>query len=444
MTEFIKESTIIAKLLYIIVFLLSMLYIYKKIKNRKYIFSIFNISVYVFIFTVLVIGPFQYNDLAWAALGYNESNMFFHYLNKEITISLIGLMTFLLVLNYMEFKTSKFKKLDTSISNLSLNINEKIIHVINAIVILAWYILIAITIKNLPVFGNRTFAEEFGVQPIYIALNTCISIFLTYYGFKYVISKKRFYILPILINIFTLFATGNRGPLLMGVLNIVIVYMYVKYKDSIKINTFILGVGVAILVFGMGMSVLRDGGQINGFGKLFNDTVYGNTFSDVRDGAYVLYGFEEKYDTLLYGKNYLADLISFIPSSMSDFRSTWSYGAFSTNTLFGWEGHYGLRGGWFLQPYINFGYIGVIIVGILYGLIIAYLEEFFYKNIICREYDSEIIANKLMITNTLCTISSFLLVSSAGAQYYVSIILIVALVAISIKLNLKNYNKYLK
>ena len=187
---------------------------------------------------------------------------------------------------------------------------------------------------------------------------------------------------------------------------------------------------------------MRDGGHINGFGKLFNDIAYGNTFSDVRDGAYVLYGFDQKYDSFLYGKNYLADLMSFIPSSISHFRSTWSYGAFSTNTLFGWEGHYGLRGGWFLQPYINFGYMGVIIVGILYALIISYLERFFFKNIICREYDSEIIANKLMITNTLCTISSFLMVSSAGAQYYVSIILILALVVISIKFNFKNYNKY--
>ncbi|MGL5642233.1 MAG: O-antigen polymerase [Paraclostridium sp.] len=442
MTEFIKESTLIVKILYIIVFLLSTLYIYKKVKKRKYIFSIFNIGIYVFIFTVLIIGPFQYVDMAWNALNYNESSMFLKYLNKEMTVSLFGFIVFLIVLIYMEFKDFQSSKLDKVISNVSLNIDEKVINLINLIVILLWYSLIFITIKSLPVFGNRTFAEEFGVQPIYIALNTCISIFLMYYGFKYVISKKIFYIAPIFINGFTLFATGNRGPLLMGIFSILIIYMYIKYKDSIKINLFILCFGVAVLVFGMGMSVLRDGGHINGFGKLFNDIAYGNTFSDVRDGAYVLYGFDQKYDSFLYGKNYLADLMSFIPSSISHFRSTWSYGAFSTNTLFGWEGHYGLRGGWFLQPYINFGYMGVIIVGILYALIISYLERFFYKNIICREYDSEIIANKLMITNTLCTISSFLMVSSAGAQYYVSIILILALVVISIKFNFKNYNKY--
>ncbi|WP_270670995.1 O-antigen polymerase [Paraclostridium bifermentans] len=442
MIQFIQESTLIVKLLYIITIFLSGLYIYKKIRNRKYIFSIFNIGVYIFLFTVIFIGPFQYADSAWNALGYHESSMFYKYLNKEMIISLVGLIVFLSVLIYMEFRDEDFIKLDNCISNLSLNINEKSVLLINIIVVIVWYGLIGITIKSLPVFGHRTFAESFGVQPIYIALNTCISIFLIYYGFKYVISKKPLYILPIVVNGFTSFATGNRGPLLMGILSIVIIYMYIKCQDSLKINAFILVAGIAVLVLGMGMSVIRDGGHINNFGKIFNDIVYANTFSDVRDGSYVLYGFEQKYDTFLYGKNYLADLISFIPSSMSDFRSTWSYGAFSANTLFGWEGHYGLRGGWFLQPYINFGYIGVIASSILYGLVIAYLENFFYKNIIRKEYDSKIISNKLIITNTLCTVSSFILVSSAGAQYYISVILIISLILVSIRFNIRNYKKY--
>ncbi|MFR3500108.1 MAG: hypothetical protein ACLTT7_14010, partial [Paraclostridium bifermentans] len=124
MTEFIKESTLIVKILYIIVFLLSTLYIYKKVKKRKYIFSIFNIGIYVFIFTVLIIGPFQYVDMAWNALNYNESSMFLKYLNKEMTVSLFGFIVFLIVLIYMEFKDFQSSKLDKVISNVSLNIDE--------------------------------------------------------------------------------------------------------------------------------------------------------------------------------------------------------------------------------------------------------------------------------------------------------------------------------
>ncbi|MEN2258384.1 hypothetical protein AAIB48_11665 [Paraclostridium benzoelyticum] len=151
MTEFIKESTLIVKILYIIVFLLSTLYIYKKVKKRKYIFSIFNIGIYVFIFTVLIIGPFQYVDMAWNALNYNESSIFLKYLNKEMTVSLFGFIVFLIVLIYMEFKDFQSSKLDKIISNVSLNIDEKVINLINLIVILLWYSLIFITIKSLPV-----------------------------------------------------------------------------------------------------------------------------------------------------------------------------------------------------------------------------------------------------------------------------------------------------
>ncbi|CEK35533.1 hypothetical protein UMC2_24261 [[Clostridium] sordellii] len=441
MIEFIEQSTLMVKLLYIIAAFLSVFYIYKKIVKRKYIFSIFNIGVYIFLFTVIAIGPFQYKDPAWVALGYNESSLFYNYLNKQMNISLIGIIIFLIILIYMEFKDNEFNKIDSFISNLSLNINEKSVYLINGIVIIAWYALIAITVKSLPVFGNRTFAESFGVQPIYIALNTCISIFLLYYGFSYVISKKRVYIIPFLVNVFTCFSTGNRGPLLMGILSIVIVYMYIRYKDSLKINALILISGVVVLLIGMIMSTLRDGGDITTISKMFNDIAYGNTFSDIRDGAYVLYGFNHKYDTLLYGKNYIADLISFIPSSMSSFRDTWSYGSFSTSTLFGWQGHYGLRGGWYLEPYLNFGYAGVVMASVVYGLVISYLENFFYKSIICKLYKSNIIVNKLIITNILCTIASFILVSSAGAQYYISIMLIISIILFSIKFNMKNYKK---
>lgn len=84
--------------------------------------------------------------------------------------------------------------------------------------------------------------------------------------------------------------------------------------------------------------------------------IYGNTFSDFRDGALIVRQFHFVLnDSFLYGLTYFAGFLSFIPSSLSPFRLDWSWGRFSTNMLNGWTGeHFGLRGGQFMESYINF------------------------------------------------------------------------------------------
>lgn len=90
--------------------------------------------------------------------------------------------------------------------------------------------------------------------------------------------------------------------------------------------------------------------------SILNKILYANTFSDIRDGAFILYGMEKLKITFLYGKMYLADFLSFIPAEFLKYRETYSYSNFTTKSLFEWHGHYGLRGGLFIAPYINFGF----------------------------------------------------------------------------------------
>lgn len=89
--------------------------------------------------------------------------------------------------------------------------------------------------------------------------------------------------------------------------------------------------------------------------------------------------FDKVYPDFLWGKNYFADFLSFIPAEALPFRQEWSYGWFSTKTLFGWENHFGLRGGWFFQPYINFGYFGVLLAAVFGAIMYSQLEIFPYR-----------------------------------------------------------------
>jgi hypothetical protein len=95
--------------------------------------------------------------------------------------------------------------------------------------------------------------------------------------------------------------------------------------------------------------------------------LYGNTFSDLRDFAWV----DALWDHNLWiGKTYLAALTAFVPRFVSEFRDAWGTGAATAITLgFDPHVHPGVRPGSFGESYFNFGLPGVVIVGLAIGVI---------------------------------------------------------------------------
>ncbi|MBO6246295.1 MAG: hypothetical protein J6N55_08470, partial [Anaerovibrio sp.] len=71
---------------------------------------------------------------------------------------------------------------------------------------------------------------------------------------------------------------------------------------------------------------------------------------------------------ILYGKTYIAGLMSFIPRFLSEFRECWAIGVVTASTV-GYDPmmHPGLRISKFGEPYLNFSYMGVVLSGIIYG-----------------------------------------------------------------------------
>lgn len=429
-----NNISIFTILLFILTSICFLSYTVYKIIKRKYFLSIFNINLYIFAFSLLITSWFQFTEEAWGYLGVNSPSEYYKYLDKIIFINCIGFLIYLIVAFIIEFNFYEIRKvnLEEKYIRFARVIDDKNIFIIFWICAVAWIGLIIIG-GGIPLFGNRMMfnsSELRILRPIYLMLNYIISILSTYFSFKYIMTNSKKILLNFILGLIIILLTGNRGPIMFLVLNMFIIWVYFK-NNVVKANKLIVLAVTITLILGVSLSFIRSGEfNINGIVEKFkSEIIYGNTFSDIRDGAYVLRGYEEKFDGYLLGKNYLADAISFIPSSMSEFRAEWAYGSFSTETLFGMKDHYGLRGGWFLEPYINFGYLGIIVIAIINGVVIALAEKMFYKHVISNKDKN---FDKMQILMTfIIFIASSLMISSSFNSFYAYIAIIIMYIVIN-------------
>lgn len=253
--------------------------------------------------------------------------------------------------------------------------------------------------------------------------------------FSILLEKKR--LIEFFTSVILLIGTGNRGTVLLSTIYpIGVLWFY--YKDSNtakglkkkarKTTWRIIWLGAVLLSAGMIMMLVRNGIKTNVKDLIF-EFLYGNSFSDIRDGAFVLKGWKESKLGYICGKTYLAGLISFIPSSMSPFKMKWGWGRFSTEMLFGWENHPGLRGGNFMEAYVNFGWIGVIFSAILQGYISAYIENLFYEMCVRKKVGLHL--GKVLMIVLLQKLQGFLICTSGNYTLFVFIAFVLVSVLLS-------------
>lgn len=431
MEEFIRYSSTIVKVEYVLCWIISIIYFYIKYKRRGYVFSMFNINTIIIplLVTFLLIGPFQYSNEAWYALGISNSFGFMKFLDKAYIINMSGFIVFLCFNLIFEFKSIK-SDFGANITKISNSISSSIILVLDITIIALWYILVISKSGTLPIFGDRLFATKLGIQTIYNILNTLVSTFGLYYFIKFIQINKKIYLILGLINLVTLFFTANRAPVVFMALTVIIFYLYYKIDNVKKINIIIVSFLLIALFVGIGMEFIRSDVENIDITQILNGILYGNTFSDLRDGAFILYGYDNKYDEFLYGKTYIADILSFLPKSKFEYRQVWSYGVFTTSTLFGWENHYGFRGGLFLESYFNFGYVGVFISAVIFSCLTSNLEIWLYSNIINKSVKKDL-SIEFIIIKFIENMSSAIMVTAGISKLYPEIIIIIGLILVS-------------
>jgi len=236
----------------------------------------------------------------------------------------------------------------------------------------------ALSSSNL--LGARdSISESSTERPFYNIAVSVYPVFISVLGVLYLVYKKKKYLFGFLIIFGFSFIFGSRGAA-FGSLS-VLIFLHIASKGRQIGWSKIVVLALTLITAVLGFGILRSGEtQISG-SDIFSSLLYGNTFSDLRDFAWVLSEWDHE---LILGKTHLAGIISFIPSGISEFRSEWALGKVTTR-IAGLTGsfHGGLRLTIFGEPYINFGLIGVMVFSFFYGYFLQEINRkimFYIKN----------------------------------------------------------------
>lgn len=417
--------------LYIISLIIFLLYFLLKVVNNKILFSPFNISLYMYVFDIFIMPIFFTNDRAWYALGISDASSMIPYLQNSMIINFVGFIVMMISLYYFEF-LNKNKKIEHFIIKIAKKINIGVLDYLTILLLIVWYIVVFIyNDGGLPLMnGNRTFYLNTSISSVYLALNSFLNIIALYYGIKWITEKRKFVFF--IVTSLTVLFQGNRGAFIINIVaTVFIFYIYFKKKKRndydkyykvmmVKQNIKMIRILSLLLILGIILTLIRNKSAVS-FDEIINELIYGNTFSDIRDGAFVLKGFVENTNSsYIYGKTIWAGLISFIPSSIFTFRANWSWGNYSTNILFGMANHTGLRGGNSMEAYVNFGYIGVIVFSIIYGYFFGKLECWFNNS----KKNMKNIAAEFIVVQLITSFYSLFICSASFYSFYVVVILL--------------------
>lgn len=210
------------------------------------------------------------------------------------------------------------------------------------------------------------------LRPIALIISNYSIVIASHCLARYIDTKERILLLCTLALTFGLVFFGARGNLLSIYMSVLLCY-FVKLRNKISLLRIAAVLG-GILIVGFYLGSLRAGSySLAGFFATFVDVVfYGNTFSDLRDFAWVYSAWNHVF---WGGKTYLAAILSFVPRFASHFRDTWGLGAMTAATAgFDPEVHPGLRPGVFGEGYFNFGLPGAIVIGMMLGVILRRVD----------------------------------------------------------------------
>ena len=247
-------------------------------------------------------------------------------------------------------------------------------------------LLVFANLKMIPALSSNTYGDArfFYNNPIYFKFFkypywmgiTFISV-ASVNLFIFSIKEKRFNlgsIAPILIAMVLLLLTRHRGPFFALCLSMYVFYFQLNPK-KLKFIYALMHISGAFAT-AMLMLFLREGsgGLIEWVSKALT---HGSSFVDFHEFAESLALNDGK--SLLLGKTYLGDLMSFIPSGLSDFRDTYRWKEW-TKILFNAPPEAGgYRLTLFGESYFNFGLPGVVFQGALVGLVYRIWDEMILK-----------------------------------------------------------------
>lgn len=211
-----------------------------------------------------------------------------------------------------------------------------------------------------------------GIRPFALITSLMTVVVASHCFARYADKKEGILLVCTLLLATGLLFFGQRTNIALIFMNVGICYL-VKLKKRVGIFRIVV-ICAAAITLGFYLSSLRDGQYSLGlfFAGLGFMAFYGNTFCDMRDFAWIYSNWDHH---LWLGRTYMAGMATFVPRSASAFREKWILGV-ATNSTVGidTELHPGLKPGLFGESFFNFGWVGSIGVGLIFGLILRKVD----------------------------------------------------------------------
>lgn len=307
------------------------------------------------------------------------------YVDKACLITVLGYLAFLFGGWIAKHKKYNFDKYDFFEKVIYTNITKGFGLYFSTIFIIAFFGIAAVmSMQSGMLFNARgVFLLNPSIRMFGNFFASITPIIMTFYIVRYfdksIKMKKNLDAIFIFFVLMLCIFWGSRGLVFSIVLKAFWYYVYLNKNISFK-KIFIVGF-ISILGI-MSLAILRSGyadvftlsNMEIIFSALFGGIVYGNTFSDCRDFAWMLSGFDGNY---FWGSTYLSGFTAFLPSYYFPFRRDFAIGVISLDLagVANMSGeHPGLRGAPFYEIFFNFSYIGVVIWGMVLGFITRYSD----------------------------------------------------------------------
>lgn len=338
-------------------------------------YGVLTLGVFFFVRSVYISSifliPFVYSENNRGATGHFYDN-YVPYIPLAVLIVVIGIIS--LVLGALVARAAPTKVIGFGvIKTVWQNILLSRLGVWGLALISLLLIVVMLLLGFSP--GNAR-ADSFSnpiFRPIYNLSTVTISFaILSAFAYGYSHKSKRYYLLGVFMIMLGLF--GGTRATSVGVL-ITVIAIFAIVNRTKNLLPLVLGFG-GLLVLAVYISGFRDG--VYDFSYIMRVPIrllFGNDFSDLRDTAWILSGWNRE---LLMGQTYISGFLSFIPSAILTSRteSSWAYFSLVSSGL-GEEAisyHPGLRPVIFGEPFFNFGFLGVIVSGFVIGYVLFSLD----------------------------------------------------------------------
>ena len=279
-------------------------------------------------------------------------------------------------------------------------------------------ILLTIQLSNGFFFNGRDFFLS--SEPLRPFFNFILSLFLVLFFFISLrfaqIDRKKYLLFFIPLFILSL-CWGIRSIILGGLLQLWMQTVFYKEgKVGLLKSVFFLS---CLLISAVVIGNIRAGSLalLQDLYAIPFSYFYGNNFSDTRDFACILSNWDGEF---LYGKSYIAGILSFIPRALLSIREEWGICMLSNNWI-GFDSTVmpGLRPGLFGEAFLNFGWFGVAPIGFLFGFCLRYAdlkikEQMALSKDLIRGYSHSVVfllASSLTLTVGLWIFYVFILIN---------------------------------